>query len=282
MPTSQSRTRTLLALCLGWGLGAPASAETTEFEYREAWGYAVVVPVQIHDVGRFEFVLDTGTDVTVVRDDLARRLGLVPTSRVELVTVAGQRLVAQARLSGLQLGTVRLGPMDVLIHEMAAARAAEPRLAGILGRNALAEVSLTIDHARRRVVLGGPPVGSSVAHEDVDGRPVIDARLGCAGETFRLALDSGAARLLLFGGARPLPVVTRAEVRAQTHSGTAMLRAGRLDTLCVGPARLRDVPVAVDDRRVAGPRREDGLLPTRLFARVHLDPRRRQVRLEPW
>lgn len=282
MPTPQSKTRALLALYVVCGLATIVNAETTQVDYREGWGFAVIVPVRIHDIGRFEFILDTGTDVTVVRDDLARRLGLVATSRVELVTVAGARLVAQARLSGLQLGSVRLGPMDVLIHDMAAVRAADPALAGILGRNALAEVRLTIDHAHRRILLGAPPAGRAIAYEDVDGRAVVGARLGCAGETFRLALDSGAARLLLFEGARPLPVVTPGRVRAQTNTGAAILREGRLDALCVGPARLGDVPVAVEDRGRSGARREDGLLPTRLFARVHLDPRRREVRLEPW
>jgi predicted aspartyl protease len=280
MPTSQSRRRALLALCLASGVAARTGAET--IEYREAWGYGVVVPVRIQGLGPFEFLLDTGTDVTVVRSDLARRLGLVATSRVELVTVGGQQLVSQAPLSGMQLGTAQLGPMAVLIHDMAAARGREAHLAGMLGRDALAGLRFTIDHARRRIRLGGPKVEGGVTYTEEQGRPVIEARLRCAGERIRLVLDSGAPGLVLFEGTRSLSVATPDRITATTNLGAVTLRAGRLDALCLGSARLHDVRVAVQRRQPGDTRIEDGILPTSLFARVQFDGRQKRVRLEPW
>ena len=282
MPTTQSKTRALLALCLVWGGGALSGAETIEVAYREAWGYGVVVPVQIQDLGRFEFLLDTGTDLTVVRADLAHRLGLVPTSAVELVTLAGERLVPQATLRGLQLGTVALAPIDVLIHELPAARGREASLAGILGRNALADLSFTIDHARRRIRLGEPGGEGGITYTQDQGRPIVEALMQCGGEPIRLAVDSGVGGLVLFEGAGRLPVATPDRITATTSLGVVALRAGRLDALCLGSARLRDVRVAVQDRPPGDTRTEDGLLPTSLFARVHFDGRRKTVRFEPW
>lgn len=282
MPTSQSRRRAVLALCLAAGVAARASADTTEVEYREAWGFGVVVPVHIQGLGPFDFLLDTGTDVTVVRNDLARRLGLVPTSRVELATLAGQRLVPQATLHGLELGGVRLTPVDVLIHDMPAMRGREAHLTGMLSRNALAGLRFTIDHGRRRIQLGGPTVEGGVPYTEEQGRPVIEARLRCAGEPIRLVLDSGAAGLVLFEGTRSLAVATPDRITATTNLGAVTLRAGRLDALCLGSARLRDVRVAVQHRQSGDTRTEDGILPTSLFARVQFDGRRKQVRLDPW
>jgi predicted aspartyl protease len=280
MPTSQSRTRALAALCLAC---APAAAGAAEIPYREAWGYAVVVPVHIQGLGPFDFLFDTGTDVTVVHPDLARRIGLVPTSRTEVATVGGSRLVPQAAVRGLSVGSVTLGPMDVLIHDLAAARAEDRRLFGILGHNALRGMSFTIDHARRRIVVReAAGAVRAVADTGVEGAPTIEARLRCAGEPIRLVLDSGIGGIVLFAGAKRLPVALTDRVTARTNLGTAALRAGRLEALCVGSARLVDVTVAVQEKGGAGSPSADGLLPTRLFARVHFDAQRDEVRVEPW
>jgi predicted aspartyl protease len=259
----------------------PSAAEPLEIRYREAWGYGVVVPVRIQGFGPFDFLLDTGTDVTVVRDDVARRLGLTPTARVEVATVAGQRLVRQASVETVELGGRALGPIDVLIHDMRAARAADPRLAGILGQNALRQVTLTIDHARRRVVIGGPPL-EGAAYMQIEGRAVIEARLRCAGEPLRLTLDSGIGGIVLFERAIRLPVQLTGWTVAKTNLGRATLRSGRLESLCVGAARLEDIPVAVQTPAPGSAPPDDGLLPTRVFARVQFDGPRREVRLEPW
>ena len=279
MPTSQSSSA-LAALCLAC---ASAAAGAAEIPYREAGGYAVVVPVHIQDIGPFDFLLDTGTDVTVVHEDLARRIGLVPTSRTEVATVGGSRLVPQAAVAGLRMGAVPLGPMDVLIHEMAAVRAEDRRVVGILGRNALRGLSFTIDHLRRRVAVR-QPIGAvrAIAYNGVEGGPTIEARLRCTGEPLRLVLDSGIGGIVFFEGAQRLPIALTDRVSARTNLGTTALRAGHLEALCVGPARLLDVPVAVQEKGPANAPPVDGLLPTRLFARVHFDGQRNEVRVEPW
>jgi predicted aspartyl protease len=278
LPTPQSRTRALAVLSLA---ALPAVAGAAEIPYREAWGYAVLVPVHIQDVGPVDFLLDTGTDLTVVHQDLARRLRLVPTSRIELASVGGRRLVAQATVASAALGPVALGPVDVLIHDLAAARERDGRIAGILGRNALRGRGFTLDHARRRVVLDdGAP--SDAGGTSPSGPATVAARLRCTGEPLRLVLDSGTGVIVLFEGAARLPLALPDRVTARTNLGTAALRAGRLEALCVGPARLVDVPVAVQPFEAGEAPPADGLLPTRLFARVHFGAQRNEVRVEPW
>jgi predicted aspartyl protease len=266
-PTSQSRTRAVLFLV------ALASATSASG--------GVIVSVCVQGVGPFDFLVDTGADTTVVHPDVARRVGLRPTARVELVTLAGTRTVPQAT-AALALDGTPLGTFEVLIHDLAAVRAHDAHVMGILGRGALAATPFTIDHVHGRVTLGAVPTAGAIRYEDLAGRPMVEARLRCGGRPVRLALDSGANGLVLFEGERPLRLLTPGRVAADTSGGRTWLRAGRLESLCVGNARLRDLPVAVQDRRPNDGRAEDGLLPTRLFARVHFDPRAKTVTLEPW
>ena len=267
-PTGQSRTRA--ALALSWVLcSGRASAE-------------ILAAVGVQGVGPFPFLVDTGADSTVVHPDLAREAGLRPTARIELVTLAGIRLVPQAPATiVLEDGTTT--SVDVLIHELSAARAQHAGVRGILGRDALGMAPFTLDHARRRLVREARSAAGAIPYELVEGRPLIEARLGCGGPALRLALDSGANGVVLFGdGSRPLALDASSVALARTNGGTASLRAGRIDCLCVGGRRLTDVAIAVQERSHAPGRVEDGLLPTRLFARVHFDPRARTVTLEPW
>jgi hypothetical protein len=280
--TSQSRTRTAAALLLLGTMTAPAAAAPEEIRYRETWGYGVVVPVYVQSAGPYDFLLDTGAETTVLHPDLAAELGLAAAGQVELVTVAGSRFIPQATVGSLRLGETSLGPAEVLIHDMQAARAADPRLRGILAGGALAGTSFTIDHARQRLRLGGVARADGVPYEPLAGRPVITARLGCSGDPLRLVLDSGVGGLVLFGGHAGIRAGAAGAVTARTNAGLTALRDGRLDALCLGSMRLADLPVAVQDAGGAEGRVEDGLLPTRLFARVHFDAQRRTVRLEPW
>jgi hypothetical protein len=69
--------------------------------------------------------------------------------------------------------------------------------------------------------------------------------------------------------ARPLPLALGRPVRATTNGGTAVWREARLPSFCVAGRRF--APVSVVVRPEAGPpREEDGLLPSRFFARVRV------------
>lgn len=284
MRTAKSRSAAIVALWIATAIPAAATDETSgEIRYREVWGYAVVVPVQIDGHGPFDFLLDTGTTVTVVRTDLAHRLGLRTTGPVPVVTLTGDRAAALGRVGLLQLGPAAVQDVEVVVHDMPAVRRGDRRIVGIVGQTALYDLVYTIDHRRGRIAFG--PTTSRQREtrvERVAGRPVVQADLGCGEGPVRLALDSGTAGLVLYGRDQPVSVTLTEWVTAETNHGTAMLRAGRLPALCLGGTRLANVPVAIRGERASSPGMEDGLLPTSLFARVHFDGPRQMVRLEPW
>ena len=143
------RTMRLSAL-LGTTLAFGANAAGDEaVPFREAWGWAVVVPVAVRGSGVHEMLLDTGTTSTILEPALAAELGTGPTARARLLTPAGARMVEVGSVD-LALGGTRLDGVEAVIAEMPAVRSDEPGIRGILGQSALTGLEYTIDHARRR------------------------------------------------------------------------------------------------------------------------------------
>jgi predicted aspartyl protease len=269
----------LLLSCCGLTAPGPSFAGDEAIPFREAWGWAVVLPVSVVGGGVHEFLLDTGTTSTLLDPALAEELGLVATSRVNLVTPAGQREVGVA-YADLRVGGTALAGVEVLIAELPAVRSDEPRVRGLLGQSALSRLEYTIDHARRRLVVhaGRGAVGNAGEWT----RPSLEARLGCGPSSARLVIDSGVAMPVLFDqGRRALDVELGGSVRAATNAGDAVWREGRVESLCVAGGRSGPLNVVVRPQ-ASRPREEDGLLPSRFFARVRLGLAGAVVRVDHW
>ena len=267
---------------LSSGFGASAAGADEVIRFREAWGWAVVVPVALGASGAVhELLLDTGTTSTILEPGLATELGLAVVARANLVTPAGVRPVGVGRLD-LALGSRRLDDVEVLIAELPAVRSDQPGVRGILGQSALARLEYTIDHARRRIVVHGRSAAAST--RDAPVRPTLDVRLGCGRAAVRLVLDSGVATPVLFesGGRSPgLELELGGRVDAATNAGDAVWREGRLASLCVAGRRAGPVSVVVRPSD-APARAEHGLLPSRYFARVRLGPDGAVLAVEHW
>ena len=141
-----------LLSCFGLAAPVPSLAGDEAIPFREAWGWAVVLPVSVGGGAVHEFLLDTGTTSTLLDPALAEELGLVATARVNLVTPAGEREVGVA-YADLRIGGTLLEGVEVLIAELPAVRSDEPGVRGLLGQSALSRLEYTIDHARRRLVV---------------------------------------------------------------------------------------------------------------------------------
>jgi predicted aspartyl protease len=258
---------------------APAS-EGRVLPYREAWGWAIVVPVEAGRLGTREFLLDTASESTVVDPALAAELGLVPHARTRLVTAAGVRQVAVAR-ADVTLAGHALAGVEVLIADLPEVQSDEPEVRGILGQSVLARLDYTLDHARRRLVVHrAGPAGDS--NSETQRRPTVMARLGCGALAGCFVLDSGIAEPVLFrAGEASIIVDPAASFAVATNAGRANWPLGHLSSLCVAGHRAEGVRVVVRPASKAT-REEDGLLPSRLFARVHVGIGAEVVALEHW
>jgi hypothetical protein len=266
------------ALLLAAALGPSAAVSATELQYREAWGHAVVIPIRVNGQGPFELVLDTGSSHSAVREDFARRLGLVSSAGTTVATIAGISRVGSAHLDHLELGTSGVRDVEVSVAPLPALRDGEGEgIVGLLGQSALRGLDFTLDHRRRRILFEDSRCAGIVRpYEIFDGVPTVLARLDDGADTVRLALDSGIAHLLLFERGE-LPLEPKGWMHARTNGGDVRLRSGRLDALWIGDSRLEAVDYVLQSDRAG--RSIDGLLPTRLFERVRFEPSRGVVRL---
>lgn len=252
---------------------APADATV---KIRLAQDHWPVVPVWLANEGPFEFLLDTGTNVTMLSVDLAGRLGLRPIARVTVESVDGRRLVPYGRLPEVRVGPHRVQDVEIVLTDLPHLRTLGSRVSGILGQNVLSHFNFTLDYRKRHLAFPREgdtlPAGSHrlMARTD-EGRLVIQGQVMRGGRALRLVLDSGVSRVLLRAGLlRPTELELSGDVggvpAALTLSGSSALRAATVKHLALGHLTLSNVPAAIlRGRSVFTGGAWDALLPTSLF-----------------
>jgi predicted aspartyl protease len=263
----------------------------------------IVVPVQINHSGPYDFVVDTGAQVSTVDRSLASELDLKPQGSTGVGGVATFDREAFAYLSLLEAGKRSVANSLVLIRDIAQLKAADPRIRGILGDNFLEHFDLLIDNRQgilcldEKGTLASVVKGEHIALASPYGskddlpftRPMIVAVsfAGSAATSILLRIDSGSNAPLLYS--------TRPHLLAASAAGVAPLRRvvnGTVQKFEVLPAQelwigkhvIPNIPFVVPMNSVGdGPSaREDGLLPTTAFQRVFISSTGQYAVLETW
>jgi predicted aspartyl protease len=241
-------------------------------------GRLPVVPVYLDGRGPFDFLLDTGTNSTIVTPEVAAVLDLRPEDRVTLITAAGARDVPRARLHRVAVGGSAAADVEALVSGLEELRRLDPRLCGVLGQNFLGRFDYTLDYGGRTLEFdvageGEPPSGERVPYALEEGKLIVAARAEAyATRALRLVLDGAATSLVIFEDARSgyaLTLPSGGSGMLLTEAGSLEVGLARLRSLRVGGTCLRDVPVALV--RDSAARAEDGLLPTSLFRAVYFN-----------
>ncbi|HKQ76793.1 MAG TPA: aspartyl protease family protein [Blastocatellia bacterium] len=264
------------------------AASTTQFKLLN--GYVIVILVTVNGAGPFEFVLDTGSNTTLICAEFARELRLRPIDRVKLVTVTGSQAVPRTQLESLSVGAKTVKNLEALFSDLREVRAVRSEIRGVLGMNFLAQFNFLINYRERRIEFEDEDEfekslrGARLSMEWDDGRTLINS---AGKEGLRLVLDSGTSTLILFNSSeRPLGLnLDQGEpqaLHARSDLGSQIVRQKRLRRLSVGGANFYDLPVALMGAKIAREDRiEDGLLPTSLFQRVYFNHRKKFVTLNP-
>lgn len=280
-------TATLCCLC-AFASVQTLAASITQFKLLN--GYMIVIPVTVNGAGPYEFLLDTGTNTTLVSAEFARALRLRPVDRVELVTVNGAQAVPRAWLNRVTVGAKSAANLEALFSDLREMRAIRPEICGVLGMNFLSQFNYLINYRERRIEFEDEDEmekslrGARLPVERDEGRVLITyAGKGC----LRLVLDSGTPALILFntdarvtglkweqGGSQLL--------RLSSELGSGLARQRRLRSFEIGGAEFYDLPVTLWDAKDGGADRvEDGLLPTSIFRSIYFNHRKNFVMLNP-
>jgi hypothetical protein len=169
--------------------------------------YQIVLAVSINHSGPYDFLLDTGTQITMMGPSLAAELHL-NTKDAAVVSGAGFHESASfTQLDLIEAGSHVVANQKVLVYGLLNLRSVDPHIRGILGEDFLEHLDLLIDYAHKllcfddsavmRAEVKGPHIALVAPAQTADGASlpkllIIAARLSGETRPVRLMLDSGA------------------------------------------------------------------------------------------
>ena len=263
----------------------------------------IVVRVRINRTGPYDFLVDTGSQITTIDPVLASDLHLRIEGTTGVSGVATQSRSAFAFLDLIEVGSHSVPQSLAVIQDIAELKAADPRIRGILGENFLSHFDLLIDNRQQILCLDesrtlaqavkGEHIPLEQPHGPRDDLPftrpmIVSVRLTTADVApVLLRLDSGSNAALLYAAQPRLlrASVSRAPVLKRVVNGVeqafAVLPA---QDILVGACPVRQVSFVIPINRVgSGPTpREDGVLPTTAFERVFISYPENYATLYPW
>ena len=260
-------------------------------------------PVNNHS-GPYNFLLDTGTQMTMVDPALAAELHLNTQGSAGVAGVGFLASAPFAQLDLLEVGSHAVANQKVLVFDFQNSHAVDLHLfRGVLGEDFLGEFDMLIDNAHALLCLDdssaiaadvkGPHIALMAQARTTNGMPalrslIIAARLSDGTRPIRLKLDSGTNVSFLFYTARYMPL----ELLARTSLlGGGFDRAQRpvstipLQDLQIGSLEFPKVSFftyAGSSEEVSRTTAYDGLLTLGIFRRVFICHTHHFAVFEPW
>ena len=183
----------------------PDSDANTHLRVRIIAGYLMVVSVSVNDRGPFDFLIDTGTNTTLIDPQLATELGLQPKDTLKLASLARATEVPRYYFQTFRVGPASVSNQEALAVPLPQLTALDRKIRGVLGMNFLLQFSFRLDYEHRTLELypfpesAQAPAGLRVPVEINESRMLIKvASEASPSGSWKLALDSGIAQFLVF------------------------------------------------------------------------------------
>jgi hypothetical protein len=263
----------------------------------------IIVPVTINKNGPYDFLVDTGAQITTVDPTLAKALDLKIEGTTGIIGVGNYARTEFTTLDSVQGGSEVVEQVMAVIQDLGQIQSADARVRGVLAGNFLEHFGLLIDYRQRLICLDkgdeleakvkGQHIGLVTEPDPGKRSPTpqtlaVAVRLsGMGKESLVLRLDSGINVPLLYPSAGTAHML---------ETGTAPLRSRGTDgadhafavlarqEVHIGPHTLHEIPFVTPvggTTSIARPE-ADGLLPTALFQRAYINYAHHYVVLEPW
>ena len=247
----------------------------SQVEFRLVQKFMIVVSVTVNDTEKLDFLLDTGTNSTIIAPEAAQKLNLHPRDRIEMITATGKQIVPRSFLQTVALGSISAKETEVLIADLPQLRAIDKKICGILGQNFLAQFNYLIDFKNKRIVFdaGGELEnnlrGKKVPLENEENRLFVTVSV--KQNSLRLLLDSAASNLILFqDSTNSLNIERNSFAEVSTNTGNSSAKTAQINLLRIGDETFYDLPAVIMSEKNEN-RTEDGLLPLSLFRSVYFN-----------
>ncbi len=263
----------------------PANVAGTPLRF--ANGYQMIVAVSVNHSGPYNFLLDTGTQFSMIDPSMAAELHMTSQDSVPVNGTGFHTTASTAQLDQLEVGSHTVAHMEVVVYDLQNLKSIDLKVRGILGEDFLQHFDMLIDNAHRLLCLDESGTmraeikGAHIAmltptQADVPPNSLIFAvRLSDARRPLLLKLDSGANAPFLYNAPQYMAV---AQFRGASLRGSGTNGSQRAfvalpaQNMKIGPLELEKVSFFTQagvqkDSRTAD---FDGLLTMGLFRRVFI------------
>jgi hypothetical protein len=263
--------------------------------------HQIVLSVSVNHTGPYNFLLDSGTQITAIDPSLAAGLHLDSQGAAVIAGAGSRQSSSFAELDLVEAGSHAVAHQKVLVYDLQNLRSTDLYIQGILGEDFLDHFDMLIDNAHRLLCLDnsaamragvkGPhiPLVATAEPEDgvaLPGLLIISVRLSDGIRPVRLMLDSGTNSPILYNTSQYMALQLSQSVPLR---GNGVDGAQRIflalppQDVKIGSLELSRVPFftlagAQKDARIKG---FDGILPAGLFRRVFIDHADHFAVLEP-
>lgn len=264
-------------------------------------GHLFVMNVSINHSGPFKFLLDTGTQITIVDSTLAQELHLANQGAADVVGAGFDESAYLSTLESMAAGSHALVNQDVFVYSLGNMRSIDLHVRGIVGEDFLAHFDMLIDNAHGMLCLddSGAMRGSikgqhiellmpaQAGPKQLPRTLIVAARVSNGKRPVRLKLDSGTNAAILYDTPQ-FPAVGSFQSASLHGTGTngAQLRYAALPPLDVkiGGLEMDKVSFLTPAGGEKNPSIEeiDGLMGVGHFRRVFIDHADRFAVLEEW
>jgi hypothetical protein len=269
----------LFALCLVSPLFCRAQTVT---QLRTIAKDFLVVQVSINGSGPYSFLLDTGSNRTLVCAHLLAALG-VPSGKLITVNMAtGVSFLRQAVISRVGVGDLAVDDLEVEVLDARQVSRMGQSIEGVLGEDFLKHFDLLLDnHAKTLTLDESSHLADSLTGDRVPllfsgsgggratvNRLVVNAKIFSSQETMHFLIDSGSNYPVLIPS-RVLPSQGRSSVQStlQTFGGTTRCQTDT-EQVTIGK-NTHEVDFALCQGK-RGDVDVDGMLPTNAFRRLFI------------
>lgn len=262
-------------------------------------GYQMIVAVSINHSVPYDFLLDTGTQFSMIDPTLATELYVKSQGSIPVAGTGFQSTASTAQLDHLAIGSHSVANLEAVVYNLQNLRSHDPNVRGVLGEDFLQHFDMLIDNAHLQLCLDGsgamranvkgPHIALAVSSETDDVPPnslIVAARLSGATRPVRLKIDSGANVALLYNTAQ---YIALGAFRGSSFHGNGT--DGKRQSFVtlpsqevrIGHVQLSNLPFFTlkEAQKTAWPSDFDGLLNTGIFRRVFICHAEHFAVLEP-
>ena len=284
---------------------ATATAEThcpgnvASVPYHLVNRHQMIVEVFVNHAGPYSFLLDTGSQKTMIDPSLATSLHLAEYGDAKVASAGMSASASFSELDSVGASQHKVTNLKVLVYDLGNLQATGLKIQGVLGEDFLERFDMLIDNAHQQLCLNDtgamrtevkgshvPLLSPTPAADGTSPKSlIVSVRLSDGMRPVRLKLDSGANVCFLYNPSENMALGAFRGVSLQGGaSGSARnFTALPLQDVKVGGVELFKVPFVtlIGAEKDSLTSDHDGLLSIGLFKRVFIDHADHFAVLEP-